>query len=405
MRPIGLQVTLDSTTHSIAAVKQATGGREGDGGACWETGSRAPMQRQPPLTCTAPPPHAVPLVLSLSKRRRLDPFLRNAALATLLQHVLFVRGVVPVASADLLRMAAEEARDDHEHQGDVSSSSHRRRRRRVRSRSHLKMVQVGRDLGQLLSDVQSMFGCSCSTGTNSGDGASTGTDDTDNGNCKDRDSGGEGGTAAAAHPQSGLGWNIKAALVTLGPSLRSPREQYLIRFHSPLPPSLEGMMQPPPPEMHARLENELSRRIVREYLRGTLDPAHAATFTARGGGVGGGSACRRAHVALCIGKVGVGGKGQGGVTDEDGSGGSRNPTCELSPELCKRIVVQRNFALKVPTMISKKRGLHRPFVVFDLEASGVATGSVSVNDAASFFGPEDEWIALRSKIKGFRSLR
>lgn len=110
-------------------------------------------------------------------------------------------------------------------------------------------------------------------------------------------------------------------------------------------------------------------------------------------------------MALCIGKVGVGGKGQGGVTDQDGSGGSGYSTDELSPELSKRIVVQRNFALKVPKMISKKRGLHRPFVVFDLETSGVATASASVNDAASFFGPEDEWVALRSKIKGFRSLR
>ena len=364
------------------------------------------MQRQPPPT--APPPHAVPLILSLSKRRQLDPFLRNAALATLLQHVLFVRGVVPMASADLLRMAAEEARDDHEHQGAVLSSStpsatadadgqlhpppRRKRRRRVRSRSHRKMIQAGRDLGQLLSDLQSLFGCSCT---------SIETDDTDNG---------EGGAASAAG-QPALGWNIKAALITLGPSLRSPREQYLIRFHSPLPPSLEGMMPPPPPpDMRARLENELSRRIIREYLRGTLDPTHAATFTARGGGVGGGSACRRAHVALCIGKVGVGGKGQGGVNDQDDSSGTRrNPsgysTDELSPELSKRIVVQRNFALKVPKMISKKRGLHRPFVVFDLETSGVATASVSVNDAASFFGPEDEWVALRSKIKGFRSLR
>ena len=374
------------------------------------------MQRHPPPT--APPPHAVPLILSLSKRRHLDPFLRNAALVTLLQHVLFVRGVVPVASADLLRVAAEEARDDHEHQGGVAIADadgpqpRRRRRRRARSRSHRKMVQVGRELGQLLSDLQSLFGCSCTSAItrssmNPGDVTATDTDDT-YGNDNDKDSRGEGGIAAA-HQQPALGWNIKAALITLGPSVRSPREQYLIRFHSPQPPSLEGMVSlppAPPREMRARLENELSRRIIREYLRGTLDPAHAATFTARGGGVGGGSACRRAHVALCVGKVGVGGESQGDdILDGGGSGGSRNPTDELAPELSKRIVVQRNFALKVPKMISKKRGLHRPFVVFDLEASGVATASVSVNDAASFFGPEDEWIALRSKIKGFRSLR
>ena len=388
------------------------------------------MKRQP----YPHPPHAVPLVLSLSKRPHLDPFLRSAALATLLQQLLFVRGVVPVASADLLRMAAEEARGDHgnDHHGESSSSplnasgqqqelqqkvpapTRRTRRRRVRSRSHLKMVQVGRDLGQLLSDVQSLFGCANPSDSPAGRG----------GTGNDTDIGDEGGATAAGRPA--LGWNVKAALITLGPSLRSPREQYLVRFHSPppLPTSLEGVSStspgtmvpppPPPPEMRARLENELSRRVVREYLRGTLDPAHAATFAARGGGVGGGSACRRAHVALCIGKVGgeVGRptcKGQGGVAD--GDGGSRNPTDLLSPELSKRIVVQRNFALKVPKMISRKRGLHRPFVVFDLEASGdaaaataAATASVDANDdAASFFGPADEWIALRKKIKGFRS--
>ena len=372
-----------------------------------------------------PPPHAVPLVLSLSKRQQLDPFLRSAAVATLLQHVLFVRGIVPVASADLLRMVSEEEEEEEARasgaendQGEESSlSGHdapsapaettvghqsaraqqvRRRRRRVRSRSNRKMIQAGRELGLVLSDLQSLFGC-CG------------------------DNGGEGGVL--------LGWNVKAALITLGPSLHSPREQYLIRFHSP-PVAEEALRtartarssMPPPPEraQRARLENELSRRIIREYLRGTLDPAHAAMFTARGGRVGGGSACRRAHVALCIGgkptcKRGVA-EGSGG--DEDGSGDGPGALSRLvaPPDTSRRIIVRRNFALKVPKMISRKRGLHRPFVVFDLEASGaspataVTTGTTDTSvgrddssaDVSSFFGPEDEWIALRFKVKGFR---
>eukprot|EP00563_Minutocellus_polymorphus_P002603 CAMPEP_0181048122 /NCGR_PEP_ID=MMETSP1070-20121207/15259_1 /TAXON_ID=265543 /ORGANISM="Minutocellus polymorphus, Strain NH13" /LENGTH=393 /DNA_ID=CAMNT_0023126869 /DNA_START=806 /DNA_END=1987 /DNA_ORIENTATION=+ len=389
---------------------------------------------QSSLHLVQPPPHAVPLVLSLSRRRRLDPFLRSAAVATLIQHVLFVRGIVPVASADLLRLVVAEEND----QGEASSSDQdapvataaaavaaaaaettaghqsarsrqvRRRRRRVRSRSHRKMIQAGRELGRVLSDLQSLFGCcnACHTSTTTGSG----------------DNDGEG---------IWLGWSVKAALITLGPSRQSPREQYLIRFHSP-PVAEEALpaapSMPPPPEMpqRARLENELSRRTIREYLRGTLDPAHAAMFTARGGGVGGGSACRRAHVALCIGggptcknglakHEGDGGGGEDG--DGSGSDGGAGALSRLaSPDLSRRIVVQRNFALKVPKMISRKRGLHRPFVVFDLEASGASPGAAAIttvggdgnnagyhDDAtSSFFGPEDEWIALRSKVKGFR---
>jgi hypothetical protein len=228
--------------------------------------------------------------------------------ATLLQHVLFVRGIVPVASADLLRLVSEEEEEEEEarasgaenDQSEESSLSGQdapvfdanananaegapapapaettvrhqsaraqqaRRRRRVRSRSNRKMIQAGLELGRVLSDLQSLFGC-----------------------CGDNR--GEGGVL--------LGWNVKAALITLGPSLHSPREQYLIRFHSPpvveeaLPAACTARSMPPPPEraQRARLENELSRRIIREYLRGTLDPAHAAMFTARGGRVGGGS--------------------------------------------------------------------------------------------------------------------
>ena len=380
-----------------------------------------------------PPPHAVPLVLSLSKRQQLDPFLRSAAVASLLQHVLFVRGIVPVASADLLRLVSEEEEEEAQvsgadnDQGESSLSGQdapffdadadananaegapapaettparaqqvRRRRRRVRSRSDRKMIQAGRELGRILSELQSLFGC-CS------------------------DNGGEGRVL--------LGWNVKAALITLGPSLHSPREQYLIRFNSPpvaeeaLPAACTTRSMPPPPEraQRARLENELSRRIIREYLRGTLDPAHAAMFTARGGRVGGGSACRRAHVALCIGgrptcKRGLS-EGSGG--DGDGSGDGPSALSRLAPpDISRRIIVRRNFALKVPKMISRKRGLHRPFVVFDLEASGaspataVTTGTTGTSvggrddnsaDVSSFFGPEDEWIALQFKVKGFR---
>ena len=365
-------------------------------------------------------------------------------MASLLQHVLFVRGIVPVASADLLRLVSEVEEEEEEaqasgaenDQGESSLSGQdapffdadanananananaegapapapaettparaqqvRRRRRRVRSRSDRKMIQAGRELGRILSELQSLFGC-CS------------------------DNGGEGGAL--------LGWNVKAALITLGPSLHSPREQYLIRFHSPpvaeeaLPAACTTRSMPPPPEraQRARLENELSRRIIREYLRGTLDPAHAAMFTARGGRVGGGSACRRAHVALCIGgrptcKRGLA-EGSGG--DGDGSGNGPSALSRLAPpDISRRIIVRRNFALKVPKMISRKRGLHRPFVVFDLEASGaspataVTTGTTVTTgtsvggrdcnsaDVSSFFGPEDEWIALRFKVKGFR---
>ena len=88
------------------------------------------------------------------------------------------------------------------------------------------MIQAGRELGRILSELQSLFGC-CS------------------------DNGGEGGML--------LGWNVKAALITLGPSLHSPREQYLIRFNSPpvaeeaLPAACTTRSMPPPPERARQL--------------------------------------------------------------------------------------------------------------------------------------------------------
>ena len=102
--------------------------------------------------------------------------------------------------------------------------------------------------------------------------------------------------------------------------------------------------------------------------------------------------------------------GEGGPAS--GSGGA---------PLSRRIAIQRNFALRVPRMISRKRGIHRPFVVLDVVAGGgggcggASTtadveggggggdgGNSRGDDDDCFFGPDDEWIAVRSKVKGFR---
>lgn len=69
-----------------------------------------------------------------------------------------------------------------------------------------------------------------------------------------------------------------------------------------------------------------------------------------------------------------------------------------------KFTIQRDFVIKIPRMVSKKKDIHRPFVVMNVKPmlqpprNDTCIGS---NDGPSFCKDEEDiWISLKSTIKG-----
>jgi len=311
--------------------------------------------------------------------------------------------------------------------------------------------------------------------------------------------------------------DVKAVLITLGPSFASPREQYLLRFHSwprrrrrrntnfsnrscrsgvcngmngiattattsekqiaEIQQHQQQQQQQQQEQQRKRMEQEIGRRSVREFIQGALSEEHSKTFeTSCSGSSSGGAGGSKVNIAVlltkdtinslfnstsvysspahCNGEDGygttntsppdndnmehaaAGGEG-GGTSPVDAVGNVRKRPHSIlvssaygggttnSTVIVNRIVIRRNFDVKTPRIVSKRRNLHRPFVVFDVvpmmkpssdlrmneegeekDGGGVGVGTEPKDEGIPDVGfrleDGDTWVSLRSFIKGFR---
>ena len=239
------------------------------------------------------PPHALYLSVDLRRRRIVDPFLRRAAIRSALFYILHSRGTFPQSAEEILEFYTKERSGadagSSVREEDSAGAGFRSRRRRRTTRAERKLLKAGGDLAALCDDLDAVFGALSSCGS------------------------------------------IASALITLGPSFASPREQYVIRFRDsgddadapdPSPPrrsplsgdgemamgtantAPEAITTDDAEAVRERLGREISRRCVREMMQGTLSPEYIDMFATPsgrgGGGAGGTSAARKVNVALLL---------------------------------------------------------------------------------------------------------
>jgi len=288
--------------------------------------------------------------------------------------------------------------------------------------------------------------------------------------------------------------DMKAVLITIGPSFASPREQYLLRFYSwsrqrqntnsstrnrsdshnsrgvchrlngtptPTPERQKTERQQQQQQQRKRMEQEIGRRSVRELIQGTLSEEHSKTFETTSSS-GGGSGGTKVSIAVLLTKDAINslfdsssvyspsshceGEDGCGTTNASPNNVRKRPHSILSSssqmamippiqknnvygrdndtdtaDITNRIVIRRNFDIKTPRILSKRRNLHRPFVVFDVipmmkppsdcglkeeekeTEDGGDSGTKPRNDDVGFWLEDgDTWVSLNSFIKGFR---
>jgi hypothetical protein len=61
------------------------------------------------------------------------------------------------------------------------------------------------------------------------------------------------------------------------------------------------------------------------------------------------------------------------------------------------LVVRRNFSIRTPRMVSKRKNIHRPFVILDIAPMKSASSSDE-----NFQEQGGQWMSLRRTLKGFR---
>lgn len=371
----------------------------------------------------AAPKHALHLRLHLKKSPSLSDEIKEATVRAVLFHVLYSRGVVPMPAEELLRIYEER-------QQRAANSEVNEKLKRL-TKSDRKIMKFGGQLSCFLSDLHLLFG----TGQDNGERAlfcCNGTNSSE----------------------------VRCVVITLGPSFASPREQYVIRFHSQ---SLEDVMTssnpcvvtkpynmepeaPPTSLLDAKavsrsrvkvMERELSRRFVREFLRGTLDPKYAFMFSASSCSSAAGSSrygSLKVNVAVLLRDNRMGWnmiqpRCTMSSNEEENLATDKTPICGTKGDmdggyetnhntLSNRLVVRRNFVVRVPRMISKKKERHRPFVVLDVVPSFLLSsnplsvmneGAVDNSDSSAVYTDDfhvsetDTWVSLRSTLKGFRT--
>jgi hypothetical protein len=204
---------------------------------------------------------------------------------------------------------------------------------------------------------------------------------------------------------------VKAVLITLGPSFNSPREQYLIRFHCSDNDDDQSL---PPLHVQHRLEQEISRRATREIIKGTLQDEYSNMFelpTARGAGC---QSAMKVNIAFLLSKSAA--KALFEKSESDLLAPNENVE-HLKPEFRNNAgdandqfltpslsyLMQRNFSIRTPRMRSKRRAIHRPFVVLDVVPCIKPSHQNESEDIHGFLiSDSDIWLSLRRPLKGFK---
>jgi hypothetical protein len=333
------------------------------------------------------PDHALRLRLDLQKTRLVSNVLRKACARSLFLHLLYSRGVLPCPAEQLLLdTPTSETTLDHEATTTTTSSGNTTTVTKKRKLHVIKAERVMRKnslkVQQVLHDFDSIFTMT-----------SSGTED-----------------------------SVKAVLFTLGPSFTSPREQYLIRFiphHSQ--DNDVAAQEPFGYENSLKVEKEISRRTIRLFLQGTclsLDDEsnnnnkgdkpkkkeNVDIFELSRKLCKKSLSSRKMNVAFYVSVTACKDMFQYTaplnhtiVHDDDAGNLDSTLVCRPNPT---GFQVRHKFDVKTAQMISKKKGIHRPFVIMDI----VPAFSSSAHDLDLGDGDlgQGQWITLTKSIKGFR---
>mmetsp|Transcript_44085 Transcript_44085/g.134225 ORF Transcript_44085/g.134225 Transcript_44085/m.134225 type:complete len:170 (-) Transcript_44085:793-1302(-) len=104
----------------------------------------------------SPPSHALHLRIDLRRRPRVDPFLRRAAVRAALMHVLYSRGILPCAAGEVLE--AHRQSQQVASCGGSGATAVVGTKRRRQSRGDRKFAKVGKELSNILEDIDRAFG-------------------------------------------------------------------------------------------------------------------------------------------------------------------------------------------------------------------------------------------------------
>ena len=368
------------------------------------------------------PQHAMSRNLELRKSTHVHDFLKNACAKSIFKHILFSRGIIPCPVDEILKTVEEkvDCADSRRTGRSETNVAHTAGRSRKRERSRMsqerkcirKYEKHGEQIRSVLEAFDALFGETETKRTYSGGG--------------DEDQS-KAITFSTARRATSV--RCKAILITIGPSFSSPREQYLIRFHSAengcqsvansrckSSPSL------PPLQVQQRLAKEMGIRSIRELICGTLEEDYSEMFENKVGMVGGsGSTCTKVSVACLVSDDqvqrlllhsrihGKGGRSadepkeddmgnNDGVCERNSEQGNRNGSHQIAaknydPNDIAQLLHQggfgggrrrtsastllftadHRFQVREPRMYSKRKGLHRPFAVLNVIPSLAST--------------------------------
>jgi hypothetical protein len=339
------------------------------------------MQKQfekPKYSITSIPPHALHINLQLSKSSEIPSYLKAASVKEVLKYILFSRGVFPIQPDDLLRHMEQWHNESLE-------EGIERNRKVSAIRQRRKYQKYGQQLQNVLKDIDDLF--------------------------KDCN--------VMNHEKNRI--DIKAILITLGPTFSSPREQYVLRFldWGPMPStstSESGRQNSLTSHVKERLQKEIGRRSVREIILGTLQEGYTNMFQHKS------SECStmKVNIAAFVTESTLDALFQQQVSIKDLSsltfserkdstevtiGGANDRSNDMFwyDFFAPRHTVLRQFDLRIPRMYSKRKG-HRPFVVLDvmpmLRPSHVVTSDD--NNVPQMVDKDCTWMTLKSFIKGFK---
>lgn len=193
-------------------------------------------------------------------------------------------------------------------------------------------------------------------------------------------------------------------MITVGPSFQSPKEQFLIRFHSIENGSSEiaenvKLLSSTPLDMKKRLENEMAMRGVRELIVGSLQEEFHSMFETKCSGK---NSSVKVNVAFLLPKASVTQILNKSTSKKNLEMNTKAAECNYSSiNQHQKIIfnVNKRLEVKEPRIYSRSKNIHRPFVVLDI----VPLAHGNPEDVNFEQCEDDSWICLHSFVKGFKT--
>lgn len=338
-------------------------------------------------TCNDIPKHALNLNLELRKSASIHDFLKGACTKSIFTHVLFSRGIIPSPAEQILKIADNIVEERNQEM--IGAPATGRKRKRMDTVRKRKYEKHGGQIRSVLNALDTLFALNP-----------------------------EQMSHEAGSTQNSQSSECKAVLITIGPSFSSPREQYLIRFHSWKSKSRQlnstnhasGAI---PSAVQQRLSREMGRRSVRELICGSLQEEYTGMFEIKSVGMD----SMKVNVACLVSQDGVQRLlnsshsadvhqfNAGEISTHGNLSQILNQGFGQTPLLSKEQMpfsINHRLEVKEPRMYSKSRGLHRPFAVLNVVPALRPPGCR--DDEVPGFEQEDRdtWVSLRPFVKAFR---